>query len=1288
MPTHSLDAPSAKIWRERLQRLRRSARPALTQQQVADRIGTVNSEVSRFENGDPATLRRWFEDPRGSGHAKRYAQELGLTLQGLRELLREISGQAAQDAPWHPAFPQLSADAVWVPPPCRMKQEQVYVACDWQTAITSIEKPGPVKLGGEPGSGRDSALQRLRAALPGVQVDLAPWDEAQLRLQPWGRTQLDTLIDQLVDHSPSVAAAVPRLRAAAEQVQALGILMGPDLAIRLVAALARAEDTQPDLYRVLPELLLAGLAHPSLRALDAHFLPTLWADIRTARGGGDWCVLSRQELVDATGRALQRWAGALTNADTILDDLDHLSDADLRKTLTALRQRRAAVDPPALAQALVDAGHFHDDGPWLQPQDWSAAELLAGVGLSVRLESVVADPHWCWALDASWWPVLRIAVSSGAPVAPWVATWTEVPGDLAGPVSLALVHVLLGARPGADMPSDPVLSEIQAVAALSVHQLSEHPQSRLLSMLRPEDTLRAVARFSHRFRDHLKPLTGDLVAGLRERLPARLSAATPTVEARSLPQLLRWQVLSRTTRDDEILTWWAERGHQGALASLSGPASGDQAAWAWLDPTVQIRWLGAVEPEQNLPAALPGLVSALRHQPELGASLLERLRELPPEAVRQALDRALEPALNGLSWAQRAWLIKAAVMAGHPELLDAIARCRAPQDDLSGPGRTLFTSALADQRVGHGTSHLQSVGLAPSAAGVLDRIAQQVALDRARHRLGQPQALRARQAPDAQPQGGPSAEGLLRWGLEHPPEPPGLPALLHTLPASDALEAALNAWRQGWTQWRIEAGEPADRARTQAAERYPAVDPDSRWSWVPGTRWQRELADLARDLPELWEGPRGHQLRLGMAVLDRATTERLPAQLPEAVRTWLHDLARTAALQRAFRDLLAWAHSRLVIDACLAVGALRDLDEERCRVQADTWLRGEPSRADDTWRDTTAPRWIQALALQVALERDPAPGWATSTRDRRTAHMLDRHFEALQELPAAPACARVLRQLRFGDLAPDPRADDLLRRWWPEPDQLPPVSTGWPERTDPSLDHLVDYLAARDRTWRPWVRGLLATLWQVPLGPADHRGDGPLNHLPATVYPPTLLFKIVDLALDKLSPGELLEIWQADDPTPSDCTRQSLNHLHPFLDPVERTGPVSAGQLRRLWLWKLGADRVDRLPPALHRSDTPLLQAAARAFRAEHRRLGPDDRAWLQAALGHWRDAARPADDPTLELWELWALPEPIAAWAWLQEVVAERPELTVPLRERCRRAIELLRSAAPAAVPWVWTEG
>jgi len=1248
-------------------------------------VGTAASEVSRFESGNPDVLRRWFSDSGETARARRYARYIGLTFEELHDLLNQVQGTEPDEAPWHPCFPRIDSNRIRVLPPVKFKGRDAPERPDdmsWPALFSALRDWGVSKLivVGNPGSGRSWMARCLQRALPRLDVRVGGEDEDGpcLVIEPWGTEQLESLAHQLSEADTACSDARSGLALAIAELSDLGIWPGPDLAIRLLASVREGPRR---VYERLADILFSRL--DGLSDLDARFLTFLWAELRRSRGGIDWCVLDRDELVAAVTAAGQRWVG--TPPPPVLDALDELSDAALRARLKSLRRSRAARDPEAIVRALIKCGHLVPlDDRWLQPGDWPAAAMLSAMGLVELIPDVAADPDLRWALDASWWPVLRYATACRATVQPWPAAWQRLPPELAAPGAVALAHVFAGVRPGGVGADSSVIAEVQAVAALSVPRLID--EASFLGLLSHSPVQETLLQLSHRHREHLPILKGPLEDALLARAPKRMRAGLSNIDTRGLRARVAWQAPPLTIRsppsdfhrcdsippDEAVLVYWAKRGDPDCRALLSGPPGDEYGRWHQLPVDVQLAWLGQVDPETRVPRALKVLARDMGGEVAQAEALLERLAELPPAPAREGLTLGWRHSIQ-CGWAQRMWFLRAAVVTRHTKLVSMV-RNKQPED-ASDPG-----AALVKQAGEHTAEALVRRGLANPVSAALNAMDVDIAADRALHILGTPAPLRSRLDPRFDTPSVLSSARIRQLSLAQPPEGLTLSSFLRLLPPADVLEETVVRVREATISRLIAHGFDPRRAPNVVAADFPDLMKEPwKYRWLkPG--WLGSLFAEAKSVDELQRSQCSQRLSPGLLLL-RAIASRYGVwdELPDTVQRWVDKLADTEKLSRAFDELVQPLQRQRALEAtleCADLSALSapesDPHHRERRKQLSAWMTEAPERLEWAWRAET-PDWVSELARSIASRQDNPPHWA---RRRSSVAPL------LVRLPPGAAAARLLEHHHGGDR--HLHRDDIavIQRWWPDPGAPPSLCTDHIHDPDvPRICDLLPVFAAAAETWRPWIRGLLSALWRLPL--VEESAGELLEDLPPVLEFSEPIGDVVKLALDHLPSGELLEIWQRPDPTIA--LPSPPDGLHAFLDPVARTAPMTSAEARLLWLYRVGSSVSVRLPTGL--STSPLIAAAARESRHSRRRWTESDRAWAKSQLRTWRDDGRPGDDPTLRLWGVWAWAEPRAAWEWGMQVNAEEPHRSRMLIDALANHIALLRHAVPEAALWLWRE-
>lgn len=522
----------------------------------------LDSQVSRFVRGEPAELRTWFtqrEDWLGT-----FATHAHLAVEQLRERLAALGlGAVGEEAPWHPAFPDLSAEEVEIPAalegdrgePAERMIDAVLSrigAPDQWDPNRKLEKVGLI---GPTGRSRDIAARQIR-------------DRLQQRL--------DTARAEAIQKAQDAPADGRRRARRPQEPREI-----PVLQVEIATAPAES-DIAPGVLRLLVVDEADRNKTENLTGLSLRLVP--WGPPQAAALARRLAESARLPAQQAT--ALRAFA---RRVDETPANVDAEATPDLIIRLLAEVARRGCPEtvPRArdlLARAAWAQAHARG-GPALAPFDERLMDHLMA-GLATRARSAPNDVRcWTWAPRGVVLGHLRVSLTAllgpaaGRPLAALVEEAKQAKGA-ERPKSLERIAQALASEPAED-----VLEALVAGGVFTVEQRYTGPFLRVteptvaaiwaargLGELPPFDAERQRLLDA----DWLPVLDELARRGLRlSALQARLEACPEDLSLDAAAWMVRFATVCDTAIPVNVLlpAWatmvWAEtHGMYTSLASL------------------------------------------------------------------------------------------------------------------------------------------------------------------------------------------------------------------------------------------------------------------------------------------------------------------------------------------------------------------------------------------------------------------------------------------------------------------------------------------------------------------------------------------------------------------------------------------------------------------------------------------------------------------------------------------------------------------------------------------------
>jgi hypothetical protein len=602
---YELSESARYIWKRWIKD--RLAAASSSQQKVAvvifgtrdDKVTPKNTtEVNRFVDGEPAILRRWFEDY--PTRLDDLATEMDVTAEELRSKLQSLAAGLAVATDWHPAFPAVGLSDAMIPSPltgssgstptavARDFVKQLPDPSGWRSETTFP----PLELVAPPGASRTIALQQLRDAIEealetrlieqppaqgdsakpplrpkvcvasgagaprpleicvvGVSPDGGASHRNAVRLGRWGAAQAVQLADRLANCSSLPDGARRVLRLFAHQLEAhpgwTPPAIAPDVVIRWLADVSKGP--APATGAEARQLLTAATwrrcqaANPdgALGSLSEALPDALFALIATRERDldevGPWTRVARAEALKLLAQAMNTTVDGPTRAD-LLRLVDELPTrrASHGKPIDALRAAILGAAPDALLRELIRGGVLRE-GPGGTVQATDVE--LAATHAARQLQSAeifAARPDLLVDPDAA--PLIHELARHGVPWADFSAATDRAPEGLAADACLARLRFIWSTDH--PVPNDALVSAWSGVVWAAAHGLfASTPEA---SFDRWNSEARALlTQVSWRFRHDLPLFSMDPVADLRALTPApvqRLVARWRSTPTRPGPQ--------------------------------------------------------------------------------------------------------------------------------------------------------------------------------------------------------------------------------------------------------------------------------------------------------------------------------------------------------------------------------------------------------------------------------------------------------------------------------------------------------------------------------------------------------------------------------------------------------------------------------------------------------------------------------------------------------------------------------------------------------------------------------
>ncbi len=675
MSPWDLDEAARLRWRQQLRRdfVAAGVKQTALAAEIAAAEGddaSRESELSRFVNGDPGALRRWFDEL--PDRVARVARAIGVTVEALRARLANEPGGSAE-APFHPSFPELRAAEVAVVEPLAGPW-----GADAAAVIATLAQSGGagsrvvrLEVVGPAGPRRDRAVAQLRAAAfdGGVELRIEVRDErpgsASITLARWSDLDTARLARALAAALSGRRVGAPsRLLSLAERLEGgatrFPALDGPEGALRLLAVTAERGAPRDGAQAV--EWLAAGAwaswfeaGHP-LRdrpGVGAWLMATVAR--HPARRPGTW-ALPASALAE-----LWRSATSPGDADALFVAVEAAkTPGERRAAIGALRAAWVGAVPPALPTAIEVSGGE------ARALDVEGAAWLAALGVASgpAVPGPVADPAWrpigdlLGHLGAD--PATLDAVVAGSwlpDAAIWRARWLSTVAS-SGSVDRAWADAACAVASGLGLGDDAAAvarlsSQVRAEVA-GWDDVRDLADPALLDALEPvtapppSGALWPLAFGCARLSDveAYSAWRGSDPAGaaaaLRRRVGAGASMAVAIASGaawfeRAADGRLRRDALGRPILDAAaVVAWrdlpWATRASQAGASALEGEVARIVAS-ALLDE------LPASVDEAAI-AALAALVSRADGLPEPLAAALRGEGAVPPELAVQVAELA------------------------------------------------------------------------------------------------------------------------------------------------------------------------------------------------------------------------------------------------------------------------------------------------------------------------------------------------------------------------------------------------------------------------------------------------------------------------------------------------------------------------------------------------------------------------------------------------------------------------------------------------------------------------
>jgi hypothetical protein len=643
--------------------LRRAGRQ---QKDVAIDIATAvgdgcekGSAVNRFVKGDPAELRKWFEEERE--WIEILLQKTGLSIVDLNRRLGLLRTGAEVEGAWHPAFLGVTLDEVAIPCPLRGVHGRTQPAA---AAKEHSPSSRPLVLAGRTGRSRDLAVQQLQAAAPELTIEVVEpggRDRVDFSLAEWGPDEAVALARRLAGSSLEERAR-GHLLAFAERVEQEPDMVphgiAADLLIWQLSGVARSgcpssvAQARRQLTRGAWERATTGAER--LVRFDERLLERLFARLAARERGatepGPWTLAKRDALLQILGEVMRSLAGEGL-ARPLSQLLERIAEAgsksERQAALDAMRSALAADPVEEVLRELIEGRILAEvQGPpfgYLRAGDrllasvWAARELDVPTTLEGRW-ALLVDPDWGLVLDEQ----VRAGVVSFGRVCELLA---PTPPELALDAALARLRAALLAP----APPEQVTADWAAVSWAVAHRTFcrdswswEEPWHVLAT-----HTIEAI---SWRYRASLPPLGDDPLGVVSARLApearelVRRWAATSSRQPHTPDMVLRtrsplqdvpegptWDTLVRARPELRVerAHELALAGHEGCRRLLSGASQAEQKVGYVGWPRLRLEWASRCGPrgEDGL-KIFTQLAKELASDPEALVELLQLAREL------------------------------------------------------------------------------------------------------------------------------------------------------------------------------------------------------------------------------------------------------------------------------------------------------------------------------------------------------------------------------------------------------------------------------------------------------------------------------------------------------------------------------------------------------------------------------------------------------------------------------------------------------------------------------------
>lgn len=660
----STATPAQELWKARLRDARERANRQ--QKELTDALRVTVSPISRFENGDPGTVQQWFRD----GKAETYAREVGLPFAKLKGWHAEATGAALPPAPWHEAFPGVSAEAVFIEPRLRWSQQRGTLQGPISlTAFAERLTPRPSDAGTAPhvelvgvAAGVDTLAARLEAL--GARVSRRQEPAPYFLKEPsepdfvvfaagWGAEELEALIAVLVSLLELTDQAAARARRLVATLRAVDLTLGPDTAIRMLARCREgAASAELPFELELAEALWGRVRskRPDWSTLPSAMLVGFWRLRRLGCQGTQWTRPTREAAFATMNEVLQELAGGpLSRAEA--ERLAEVVASGGKRDREALLARLRLPSAEEVIDAMIEAELLRADGQRLVGPDPATADALAGLGLRTDLDRILRDPRAAWATDPSWLPVLRWLARAPIDRRPLLQGWRALPAWAQAPGVVACLEVLRSG-PEAQGP---------AVSSKAVEEVVHAALDEWLKTLNLKDGRAGIGEARRAPLGRALRAVGEAWG---DRLPLQPwpTETEETVRIRTL-MVLPWSFVPETAAQvadwmraaeeapsegvpslpslAERLTFAATGGHKGAIGILSGDAMGpdgprqDEVRSTWppnpRDPDFRARLdTGAAWSSLPLPVRCDWLAQASAHRETLPLRFAALIRDSTP----------------------------------------------------------------------------------------------------------------------------------------------------------------------------------------------------------------------------------------------------------------------------------------------------------------------------------------------------------------------------------------------------------------------------------------------------------------------------------------------------------------------------------------------------------------------------------------------------------------------------------------------------------------------------------